>query len=361
MKILGADIRKFTVLKQASFDFSPGVNVFIGKNGSGKSHLMKLLYAIIKSLPPDQTTDRARIFQQELAKKLAGVFKPDGQAISRLVTRTTGRAKATISVTTDSGKIAWRLTTLGNLHVDSVEASMSGPAIFLPSRETLAMYEGFIQAYETRELSFDETYRDICVLLSGSPLLGPRLARARSLAEPLEKILGGSVRLTGNRFYLTSPEGNLEAHLVAEGHRKLASLTHLVLNGSLLQNSVLFWDEPEANLNPRLVSVVAEILRKLAAFGIQIFVSTHDYLLTSELSMAMEFSELFPTAESADIRFFGLSVSPDFTVQTGNTLADLTDNDLVGEFVDHYDRQSEFMRRLLNKQAGASSVKGERK
>jgi len=207
---------------------------------------------------------------------------------------------------------------------------MSGPAIFLPSRETLAMYEGFIQAYETRELSFDETYRDICVLLSGSPLLGPRLARARSLAEPLEKILGGSVRLTGNRFYLTSPEGNLEAHLVAEGHRKLASLTHLVLNGSLLQNSVLFWDEPEANLNPRLVSVVAEILRKLAAFGIQIFVSTHDYLLTSELSMAMEFSELFPTAESADIRFFGLSVSPDFTVQTGNTLVHCSNREYLG-------------------------------
>lgn len=356
MKIQGADIHRFTVLKQATMEFSPAMNVFIGRNGAGKSHLMKLLYAIIKSLPPKESHDRERTFQRDLAKKLAGVFKPDDQAINRLVTRTTGRSKATVSVTTDCGQVAWRLTTLGNLHVDAVEASMSSsPTVFLPSRETLAMYEGFIQAYENRELSFDETYKDVCTLLSGSPLLGPRLALARALAEPLEKILGGSVRLAGNRFYLASAEGNLEAHLVAEGHRKIASLIHLVLNGSLLKNSVLFWDEPEANLNPRLITVVATTLRKLAEFGVQIFVSTHDYLLASELSLAMEFAPLLKAEERVDIRFFGLSVSPAFTVQTGSVLADLANNDLVAEYAEHFDRQADSMRKLLRMKATANS------
>jgi energy-coupling factor transporter ATP-binding protein EcfA2 len=312
MKIQSADILRFTVLKQARMEFSPAMNVFIGRNGTGKSHLMKLLYAIIKSLPPAASPGRERIFQRDLANKLAGVFKPDDQAISRLVTRTTGRSKATVSVSTDCGRVAWRLTTPGNLHVDVVEASMSSPTVFLPSRETLAMYEGFVQAYENRELSFDETYKDVCTLLSGSLLLGPRLAHARALAEPLERILGGSVRLAGNRFYLASADGNLEAHLVAEGHRKIASLIHLVLNGSLLKNSILFWDEPEANLNPRLITVVATTLRKLAEFGVQIFVSTHDYLLASELSLAMEFSPLLKAEERVDIRFFGMSVTPGF-------------------------------------------------
>jgi energy-coupling factor transporter ATP-binding protein EcfA2 len=357
MKILGAKIDRFTVLKQATLDFSPAMNIFIGRNGTGKSHLMKLLYAIIKSLPPEEAADRERIFQRDLSAKLAGVFKPDDQSINRLVTRTTGRSKATVSVTTDGGQVSWRLTTLGNLHVDAVEASTSSPTVFLPSRETLAMYEGFIQAYENRELSFDETYRDVCTLLSGSLLLGPRLAHARVLARPLEDVLGGTVRLTGNRFYLASADGNLEAHLLAEGHRKIASLIHLVLNGSLLQNSILFWDEPEANLNPRLITVVAATLRRLAEFGVQIFVSTHDYLLASELSLAMEFSPLLKAEERLDIRFFGLSVTPSFAIQTGSVLADLADNDLVAEYADHYDRQAESMRKLLRMKAASVGIK----
>lgn len=349
MKLLNASINKFTVLKRAELEFSPGLNVFIGRNGSGKSHLMKLLYSVLRSLPDNKSKDRSRIFQRELASKLAGVFKPDDQAISRLVTRTLGRSKAEVLIKTDTGDISFRLTTVGNLHVDVADAEISSPAVFLPSREPLAMYEGFVQAYESRQLSFDETYRDICVLLSGTPLLGPRLSRAKTLAEPLENILGGKVRLWGNRFYLSSAEGNLEAHLLAEGHRKIASLTHLLLNGSLLQNGVLFWDEPEANLNPKLVTAVAETLRKLAEFGIQVFVSTHDYLLANELSMAMEFSDLLPAKERVDIRFFGFGIEPTFNIQTGSTLADLEDNDLVAEYAAHFDRQTDLMQKLMKK------------
>ena len=62
MKIQGADIHRFTVLKQATMEFSPAMNVFIGRNGAGKSHLMKLLYAIIKSLPPKESHDRERTY-----------------------------------------------------------------------------------------------------------------------------------------------------------------------------------------------------------------------------------------------------------------------------------------------------------
>jgi len=358
MKIASARIRKFTVLKHAELEFSSGLNVFIGRNGTGKSHLMKLLYSVLMSLPDGKAQDRSKIFQRELATKLAGVFKPDDQAIHRLVTRTLGRSKAEVSIKTDSGDVGFRLTTVGNLHIDSADAQMDMPAVFLPSREPLAMYEGFVQAYESRQLSFDETYRDICVLLSGAPLRGPRLAPAKQLADPLEAILGGSVRLWGNRFYLASPEGNLEAHLLAEGHRKIASLAHLVLNGSLLTNSVLFWDEPEANLNPKLVTDVARTLRTLVEFGVQIFVSTHDYLLASELSMAMEFSDLWPTKERVDIRFFGLSLEPEFSVQTGSTLADLDNNDLVAEYAAHYDRQAEYMQRLLFGKRETSESRG---
>ncbi|WP_281258757.1 hypothetical protein [Avibacterium endocarditidis] len=43
----------------------------------------------------------------------------------------------------------------------------------------------------------------------------------------------------------------MEIPLVAEGLRKLAMVARLVATGTLLDKGCLFWDEPEANLNPK--------------------------------------------------------------------------------------------------------------
>jgi recombinational DNA repair ATPase RecF len=37
-------------LNEAILDFTPGINVFLGANASGKSHAMKALYAPLKTL-----------------------------------------------------------------------------------------------------------------------------------------------------------------------------------------------------------------------------------------------------------------------------------------------------------------------
>ncbi|MBK9260639.1 MAG: hypothetical protein IPM54_12555 [Polyangiaceae bacterium] len=86
----------------------------------------------------------------------------------------------------------------------------------LPTREVLAMYEGFIAAYQAREISFDETYYDACIALSQSVLRGPRSEQAQALIAPIEVALGGKVALQGNRFYVVRKDGVMEAHLVAE-------------------------------------------------------------------------------------------------------------------------------------------------
>lgn len=43
-------IENFTVFRKADLEFSSGLNVITGDNGSGKSHLLKLGYAILKTL-----------------------------------------------------------------------------------------------------------------------------------------------------------------------------------------------------------------------------------------------------------------------------------------------------------------------
>ena len=39
------------------------------------------------------------------------------------------------------------------------------PPVFMPTRELLTIYPGFVSLYETTELPFEETWRDTCILL----------------------------------------------------------------------------------------------------------------------------------------------------------------------------------------------------
>ena len=71
--------------------------------------------------------------------------------------------------------------------------------------------------------------------------------------------------------------------LVAEGFRKIAMLGHIVANRSIQSNSLLLWDEPECNLNSKLIRVIAVVLTELASNGPQIIIATHSLFLLKEL------------------------------------------------------------------------------
>ena len=346
MKIQSLTVTKFGVFRSKStFEFGPGINVVIGPNGSGKSHLLKLLYTCLSVANKHPSVDD-KSFSIHMRDKLNGVFRPDNGQTGRLVSRTVGRSKATWVLNTDAGEISSSVSTVGTGTVKASRTLDAAPerAVFLPSREALAMYPGFVSLYENREIAFDETYRDLCVMLSGSQLRGPRLAETQKLAEPLEHELGGSVRLIDGRFVLmTSGKGNLEAPLLAEGIRKLGSLAHLILNGSLLKNGFLMWDEPEANLNPRLTQLVARTLARLAASGVQIFVASHDFLLTSELSMYQEYKRYVDKDLRCDIKFFALELQGDLEsvrIHQSDRLSTLPANAIVDEFAAFYERRN---------------------
>ncbi len=40
-------VRDFTVFKGADLTFAPGLNVIVGANGTGKTHLLKLPYTVM--------------------------------------------------------------------------------------------------------------------------------------------------------------------------------------------------------------------------------------------------------------------------------------------------------------------------
>ena len=129
-------------------------------------------------------------------------------------------------------------------------------------------------------VEFDDTYLDIIAAAKIDISRGVDSTVRKKYLDILQKISNGKVTLHEDRFYLKpGTQAKLEFNLVAEGLRKIALLWQLIKNGTLERGTVLFWDEPVANINPSNISTIAKILLALQSDGVQIFVATHDYFL----------------------------------------------------------------------------------
>lgn len=289
-------VERFTAFGEADFALAPGVNALIGQNGTGKSHVLKLLYTLHEATRKYWSDPEGRRdFAAHLGEMLAQTFLPHEAQVGRLVRRAL-RGPKTCKVAASFGAtgVGFTLTHRGTVTAphpkdpSDFDHRAGRAAVFLPPREMLSLFPGFISDWEERESTYDRTYYDLCLLLGRSPLRGAREGERKRLLEPLEAALGGEIHTQGGRFFVRSDDGEIEMPLLAEGLRKVAQLAYLVLNGSLRARSVLLWDEPEANLNPEMSPLLAATVLGLARQGVQVVLATHDYAFASELSRQIE-------------------------------------------------------------------------
>jgi predicted ATP-dependent endonuclease of OLD family len=159
-------LENFTVFTNVKIDFDHGINIFIGENGTGKTHLLKVLYSAC------QCTDPKISFPY----KIVSVMLPDDYNISRLISRRQGNPKASVRVTAidelqDSPKN--KLLTAGFCEKNSKwnadvtgehtwEAAFKGTSsIFIPAKEILSNSYNLNAAVEKNNVRFDATYTDI--------------------------------------------------------------------------------------------------------------------------------------------------------------------------------------------------------
>ena len=350
MPLTSLQLHNFTAFAELDLAFSPGVNILVGANGTGKTHVMKVCYAACEASKPG-----ALFFHEELVN----VFLPSGRSERRLVNReallehrgtllesdkgtASAEARMLASVEVRRGDLAIRSTMrtakgVSRFRSDRPRTSdkrkwdkPSVEGVYIPVRETLSNAPGFLSLYAERQIHFEEVYNDI-LLRAYRPFPRHELDKNRQgILAAIESAIGGKIRQRDQEFYLSNSItrggslSDIEFTLLAEGIRKLGLLWLLIRNGSLHEGSVLFWDEPETNLNPTLFGVVVEALLELQRQGVQVFIATHNYVVLKEFDLRMKQTDnvLFHSFHRTEEGEVACNTTPDYLAIDPNLIAE---------------------------------------
>lgn len=326
----------FTVFQEASFEFSPGLNVIVGENATGKTHLLKALYSIARGRQALRKGDLDPDF--DFSRAFWDKFREVFRVSSNKVLKNRGLLKggiAKLECAIDGENVELFLDKPEFMGGMSVQKTVSD-SLYIPPTVPLSFHYGFTSLYDRREIEFDGTYNDLCLAYGLPELREKHREKVAPFIDALEKTIGGSIIIEEGRPYLLPFKGEkMEINLVAEGWKKLGMFALLIRTGSIHPGSILFWDEPEANLNPRLVKLVVSILSDFARLGVQIFLATHSLFFIKELVLSTH-------DETVPCRFFGFKFEKkQHIIESGSKIHEITCLAALDEALIQADRELE--------------------
>ena len=348
MKIKTLTLENFMIFDSIDVEWSPNINVILGENSTGKTTLLKAMYSLVKPYGRSDFLKCTQMQQEDMiVGKMVGVFRPDEKKIGRMSSRRRGEPKNTkMKVCTAEGDIievsfGSRRENHADVSVRHSEKSKLCDPVYLPPKEMISATEHFQSLYEEYHIDFEEMYYDLTKLLDKPLKKGAYTSDQNEVLSKFEDSIKGKIVQKDKKFYLNvEGEGSFEMGLVSEGYKKLATVVYLIQSGSLGKGSVLFWDEPETNMNPKMIRPIVQAMIALAQMGVQIFVSTHDYFIQQEFNMIAVYPELNP--KKMDIRFISLfrdEKTHDVQYEMKNSASDLEHNAIMQEFDAMYDRE----------------------
>ena len=338
-------VNQFTLFKKESFSFGGKINVFIGENGAGKTQILKLLYASEKlflssqhiteifrkhvSVPSEEWEAFKAVFKTENLydlvnldyrnkhartienERLAAIQEANGEedpyefahGPRSVFMLSNGKEQIQYGIRLNASRLELDNTDASNTR-SARFAGLAQEVLFLPARELLTIYPNYQSLSKRYHLPYDQTYDDTIAAL-GLPYQKEESKEYASIVSMLEKAIGGKIFLRNEQFYFHPDDAkdgqDLDINLTAEGWRKLGTVLQLLKNGGLHAGMVLFWDEPEANLNPRLIRLIARVIINLSHLDIQVFLTTHSLFLLREIDILTK-SEM-PSGQN-EVRYF---------------------------------------------------------
>lgn len=350
------ELRNFTAFADLTLELSPKINVIIGENGTGKTHLLKAAYGLCAGAPlfKNKPNISKGKLESALTAKLLRLFMPLDDNLGKMHHQGASEQAYMSALFAGGQKIA--TTFFNNSKELAVQdranyEQYQAEAVFIPTKEVLSLVKGMTDNkhdQKTVELIFDDGYVDLANALMKSGHgdtetqvnFDPRL---NTIIPQLVNLIGGRYQWENGGFYFqagkyvekASPKrtkaksaqmyqdstvtefvptsGHIySSGMTAEGFRKVGILHRLLSNGTISPGSSgpLFWDEPESNMNPKLMGLLVQILLELSRNGQQIILATHDYVLIKWLELLMDkgkddhvrFHTLYRDDQSDDVK-----------------------------------------------------------
>lgn len=354
------ELKNFTAFSDLVLDLSPKVNVIIGENGTGKTQLLKALYFGNKSLSQQDamSEELLRLFRP-LTDSLKGLVGNDGKAKAELICQMANGQRMHLTFSANSKHLAKE---------EFVSAPPVGAPNLIPVKEVLSLMKGMLSGgshSETLKTLFDQSYLDIAHKLAAKAPTAPEEKidqdpRFSAIYLKLIELLGGRFEILNisKRALVSFKTGYYErvkdtdsknfdqttfrvkrndsADMTAEGLRKLGTLQLLLENHELNpgDSGIFLWDEPEANLNPKLMRLVVEMLLALSRNGQQIVVATHDYVLLKWFDL------LADKGKDDHVRFHLLKQDGGgVSVESADSYQSIPENAIANTFSDLYDAE----------------------
>ena len=268
MSIDNVRLKNITVFDELKMDFSKTINVIIGENGTGKTTLLKMIYAACEWSNENIDTTKSVFSYFNYGKKDINLLKSYGKKDEY----------STFEAVSNNTKFQLGLSNDGVVQLDKW-ISLDIKSIFIPTNDMLSHSKGFLAMNQKYSMPFDATQIDI-IVNAELPETREVSELNQKLLDRISKIIDGEVIYENDTFYVVKSNGmKVEFSFEAEGLRKFGLLWKLIRNGLIERDTVLLWDEPEANINPELMPILVDVLLELQRNGVQIFIATHSYNL----------------------------------------------------------------------------------
>lgn len=297
-----AHFKNFAKLKDTKVAFND-ITVIAGKPGTGKSYVMKMMYAI------DESLRLCNINLDDIESTLSELL--EGKTIDNEIKKLLKKIDAKIESDKDINNILYEdfKNILKSIFVDLNQISNR---FNIQIKNNFVLYDN-----DKLEIQLDDIELPENVIFVETPLIlefkkfmkreeGKTPYHIESLLNILDtdysftdeeqdkfikdftkkskEIIKGDIESSGDSFIFNKEdEKNYDIVNASSGTKSIGLLQYLVTNKALKKGSVLYWEEPEVHLHPEWQLRMIELFVELMNAGVKIVFSTHspymcDYL-----------------------------------------------------------------------------------
>jgi len=284
-------LENFAKIKNSDFDIQD-ITVFAGKPGTGKSYIMKMLFAMNDAITynhPDNDKSFSNLNKLEnnsddmidkIFEELPNLYKNSLTSIFGELNQIGDNFKINIGDVNLEYKNNKLITKYNKKSEDNI---LSNNNIFVETPLILEFYK-FMDKTPFKTPHHIESLMNI-LKEDYSPTDEEQDKFIENFVIKTQSIINGNIKNEGQGFSFTNNDNKrFDIVNASSGIKSIGLLQYLVTNKALKKGSVLFWEEPEVHLHPSWQLKMVDLFIELMDAGVKIVFSTHSPFMADYLN-----------------------------------------------------------------------------